>query len=71
METAPPSTTIPRAVVDRMNMEIKKAIDSPDTKKRLEEFEPWTLTQQQMVERVKVDHEKYGKLMKLVGTKPQ
>ncbi len=62
---------ISRAVVDRMNGEIKKAIDSPDTQKRLEEFEPWTMTQQQMVERVKLDYEKYANLMKLIGTKPE
>lgn len=58
-----------RAIVDKMNAEIKKAIDSPDTQKRLEELEPWTMTPQQMAARIKSDYEKFGRLMKLVGGK--
>lgn len=60
---------VPRAIVDRMNAEIKKAIDSPDTNRRLEEFEPWTVTPQQMAARIKTDYEKFGRLMKLIGDK--
>jgi tripartite-type tricarboxylate transporter receptor subunit TctC len=52
-----------------MNGELKKAIDSPDTQKRLEELEPYTMTPQQMAARIKTDYEKYGKLIKLVGGK--
>jgi tripartite-type tricarboxylate transporter receptor subunit TctC len=55
------------AIVEKMNAEIKKAIDSPDTQKRLEELEPWTMTPQQMAARIKTDYEKYGRLLKLVG----
>ena len=29
------------------------------------------MMQQQMVERVKLDYEKYANLMKLIGTKPE
>ena len=49
--------------------EIKKAIDSPDLKKRLEDFEPWTMSPAEMNARIKSDYEKYGRLMKLVGSK--
>ncbi|MGQ0523558.1 MAG: Bug family tripartite tricarboxylate transporter substrate binding protein [Betaproteobacteria bacterium] len=60
---------VPRTIVDRMNAEIKRAMESPDTSKRLEEFEPWTMTPQQMAERIKVDYEKFGRLVKLIGGK--
>ena len=49
--------------------EIKKAIDSPELKKRLEDFEPWTMSPAEMNARIKSDYEKYGRLMKLVGSK--
>jgi len=60
---------VPAPVIERMNAEIRKAIESPDTGRRLEEFEPWTMTPQQMAARIKVDYEKFGRLMKLVGDK--
>jgi tripartite-type tricarboxylate transporter receptor subunit TctC len=59
----------PAAIVDRMNGEIKRAIDSPDTQKRLEELEPYTMSPQQMAARIKTDYQKYGELLKLVGGK--
>jgi tripartite-type tricarboxylate transporter receptor subunit TctC len=59
----------PKPVIDRLNGEIKKAIDSPDLKKRLEDFEPWTMSTQEMTARIKSDYEKYGRLMKLIGSK--
>jgi tripartite-type tricarboxylate transporter receptor subunit TctC len=59
----------PKAIIERLNGEIKKAIDSPDLKKRLEDFEPWTMTTQEMTARIKSDYEKYGRLMKLIGGK--
>ena len=62
-------TGTPKAIIDRLNTEIKKAIDSPDLKKRLEDFEPWTMTPQEMTARIKSDYEKYGRLMKLIGSK--
>lgn len=64
---APAAT--PKPIVDRVNAEIKRAIDSPDTQKRLEEFEPWTMTPPQMAARLKADLEKNGKLLKLIGGK--
>jgi tripartite-type tricarboxylate transporter receptor subunit TctC len=59
----------PKPIIDRLNGEIKKAIDSPDLKKRLEDFEPWTMSTQEMTARIKSDYEKYGRLMKLIGSK--
>ena len=59
----------PKAIIDRLNGEIKKAIDSPELKKRLEDFEPWTMSTQEMTARIKSDYEKYGRLMKLIGGK--
>ena len=57
------------AIVDKMNGELKKAIESPDTQKRMAELEPYTMTPQQMAARIKTDYEKYGRLLKLVGGK--
>lgn len=62
---------LPRAIVDRINGEISKSIDSPDTKKRMESLEPWTMTPEQTAARFRADYEKYGKLIKLVGITPQ
>lgn len=59
----------PRAVIDRMNAEIRKSIESSDTRKRMEEFEPWTMSPQEMAARLGSDYEKYGRLMKLIGTR--
>jgi tripartite-type tricarboxylate transporter receptor subunit TctC len=58
---------LPRPIVDRISAEIFKAIDSADTKKRMEALEPWTMTPEQTAARVRADYEKYGKLIKLVG----
>jgi len=62
-------TGTPKPIIDKLNTEIKKAIDSPELKKRLEEFEPWTMSPQAMAARITSDYEKYGRLMKLVGSK--
>ena len=62
-------TGTPKAIIDRLNGEIKKAIDSPELKKRLEDFEPWTMSPAEMTAHIKSDYEKYGRLMKLVGSK--
>ncbi|MBY0437424.1 MAG: tripartite tricarboxylate transporter substrate binding protein [Burkholderiales bacterium] len=61
---------LPKPLVDRINAEIARAMDSPDTKKRLEEFEPWTTTPAQMAARIRQDYEKHSKLMKVAGIKP-
>ena len=42
---------LPRPIVDRINSEITKSIESPDTKKRMESLEAWTLTPEQTAAR--------------------
>ena len=59
----------PKAIVDRLNAEIKKAQDSPDMKSKLESFEPWYMTPEQTAAQIKSDYDKYGKLIKLTGAK--
>lgn len=62
---------LPRPLVERLNAEISKSIDHPDTKKRMEALEPWTMTPDQTAARVRADFEKFGKLMRQVGIKPE
>jgi tripartite-type tricarboxylate transporter receptor subunit TctC len=57
----------PKPVVDRLNAEIKKVIDSRDN--RLDAFEPWYMTPEQTAARFKSDYDKYGKIFKVIGTK--
>ena len=59
----------PKAIVDRVNAEIRNALDSPDMKSRLAAFEPWYMTPEQTAARIKSDYEKYGYLIKLTGTR--
>ncbi|MBC7780495.1 MAG: tripartite tricarboxylate transporter substrate binding protein [Proteobacteria bacterium] len=60
---------LPKAIVDRVNAEIGRAIASPDTRKRLDEFEPWTMTPAQMAARIREDYDKHSRLMKTVALK--
>jgi tripartite-type tricarboxylate transporter receptor subunit TctC len=59
----------PKAIIDRLNAEIKKALESPDMKSKLESFEPWYMTPEQTQARIRSDYDKYGKLIRLTGTK--
>ncbi len=58
---------VPKSIVERMNTEIARAMESPDTRKRLDEFEPWTTTPAQMAARIRQDFDKHAKLMKTVS----
>lgn len=60
---------VPKAIVGRLNDEIKKAIDSPDVQKRMDHLEPWTMTPEQASARIRADYEKQGRLIKLTGAK--
>ncbi len=57
----------PKPIVDRLNAEIKKVLDSPDNK--LDAFEPWYMTPEQTAARIRSDYEKQGKLIKLAGVR--
>ncbi len=61
----------PRAIVDRLNAEVNKALAIPDVVQKLEAqaLDPWTSTPDEFNARLKVDYEKYGKLIKLTGAK--
>ncbi len=59
----------PRPIIDRVNTEIKHALESPDMVSRLAAFEPWYMTPEQTAARIKSDYEKYGYLIRLTGTK--
>ncbi len=61
----------PRAIVDRLNAEVNKALAMPDMIQKLEAqaLDPWTSTPDEFNARLKVDYEKYGKLIKLTGAK--
>jgi tripartite-type tricarboxylate transporter receptor subunit TctC len=56
---------MPKPIVDRINAEIKKVLDSPDS--RLDALEPWYMTPEQTAARMRSDYEKYGKIIKLTG----
>jgi tripartite-type tricarboxylate transporter receptor subunit TctC len=59
----------PKPIIDRLNAEIKKVLEAPDMKPKLEAYEPWYMTPEQTAARVRADYEKYGKLIKMTGTK--
>jgi tripartite-type tricarboxylate transporter receptor subunit TctC len=59
----------PKAIVDRVNGEIKRALESPDI--RLDAFEPWYMTPEQTAARMRSDYDKYGRLIELTGTRQE
>lgn len=61
----------PRAIVERLNAEVNKALAIPDVIQKLEAqaLDPWTSTPDEFNARLKVDYEKYGRLIKLTGAK--
>jgi tripartite-type tricarboxylate transporter receptor subunit TctC len=61
----------PKPVIDRLNAEMNKALATPDMIQKLEAqaLDPWTSTPEEFNARLKVDYEKYGKLIKLTGAK--
>jgi hypothetical protein len=58
-----------KAIIDRVNAEIKNALTSPDMQSRLAAFEPWYMTPAETAARIQSDYEKYGYLIKLTGTR--
>jgi tripartite-type tricarboxylate transporter receptor subunit TctC len=63
----------PKAIVDRLSAEIRKALEHPDVVKKLDEiaFEPMFMTPEQFARRLRVDYEKSGKLIALAGAKAE
>jgi tripartite-type tricarboxylate transporter receptor subunit TctC len=62
---------LPKTIADFVNAEIKKVMDAPDMKSRLEVLDPWYMTPEQMTARVKADYEKFGKLIRMAGVKAE
>jgi len=66
---APAST--PRAIIERLNAEINRALKLPDVAQNLstQGLDPWPSTPEEFAVRQKADYEKYGQLIKLTGAK--
>ena len=60
-----------KAIVDRLNAEIRKALDHPDVAARFNSLalEPMFMTPGQFALRLKSDYDKYAKLIALIGAK--
>ena len=61
----------PKAIVEKLSLEIKKALENPDVMQKLSEiaFEPMYMTPEQFARRLKVDYDKSAKLIALAGAK--
>ena len=61
----------PKAIIDRLNGEINKALSMKDVQSKLSNtaLDPWPTTPEEMNQRLKADYEKYGKLIKMTGAK--
>ena len=59
----------PKAIVDKLNAELKKAVNDPGTAKLLANrvLDPMYMTPEEFAARLKSDYERYGKLMKVIG----
>ena len=59
------------AIVDRLNAELRKALDHPDVAGRFANLalDPMFMSPDQFAARLKADHEKYAKLIALTGAK--
>jgi len=59
----------PRPIVDRLNAELKKALDQPDVAKSLssQTLDPMHMTPEQFAARLKSDYDKYEKVVRLSG----
>jgi tripartite-type tricarboxylate transporter receptor subunit TctC len=60
---------MPKAMVDKLNAEINRALRHPDVTKNLtsQASDPWVSTPDEFDARLKADYEKYAKLVKLTG----
>lgn len=59
----------PKAIIDRLNAELKKVVSDPAVNKLLTNrvLEPMHMTPEEFAARLKSDYERYGKLMKVIG----
>ena len=61
----------PRAVIDKLNTEINKALRQPEVAQGLsaQALDPWTSTPDEFAARLKADYDKYAQLIKLTGAR--
>jgi tripartite-type tricarboxylate transporter receptor subunit TctC len=61
----------PRPAVDRLNAEFKKVVSDPDVAAKLTSLtlDPMHMTVEQFSDRLRSDHERYGKMLRALGTK--
>jgi tripartite-type tricarboxylate transporter receptor subunit TctC len=61
----------PRPIVDRLNAEFRKALEHPDTARILgaQTLDPLPMSPEQFAKLLKVDYDKYERLIKLSGAK--
>jgi tripartite-type tricarboxylate transporter receptor subunit TctC len=61
----------PRPVIDRLNAELKKALEDPAVSKNLsnQTLDPMYMTPDQFAQRLKSDYEKYARVVKLSGAR--
>lgn len=61
----------PRPVIDRLNAEFKKAVNDPNIASKLGSLtlDPMHMTPEQFAARLKSDYERYGKMLRELGTK--
>ena len=61
----------PKPIIDRLNTEINKALAQRDMQEKLsnQALDPWPSTPEEMNRQLKVDYDKYGKLIQMTGAK--
>ena len=61
----------PRAVIERLNAEINRALKLPDVAQNLsaQALDPWQSTPEEFGARLRADYDKYAQLIKLTGAK--
>ncbi len=61
----------PRPIVDKLNAELKKALEHPDVAKNLsnQTLDPMHMTPEQFAQRLKSDYDKYANVIKISGAR--
>jgi tripartite-type tricarboxylate transporter receptor subunit TctC len=61
----------PKAIIDKLNAESNKALKHPDVASSLtnQVLDPLPSTPEEFAQRIRIDYEKYGKLIKAIGVK--
>jgi len=61
----------PKAVIDKLNSDLKRALDDPDVSSKLssQTLDPMHMTPEEFARRLKADYDKYDKVVKLSGAR--